>query len=71
VETSPDFEHWTVVHTVENNDELNDTNVTKSFTVAGAEEAQFIRLRQTGPAHSGKHFLAISAFEVFGTLISQ
>jgi hypothetical protein len=69
VETSPDNENWTIVDTRENNNDLDDMDVLKSFNVSSdAGEAQFVRLRQIGPAHSGKYFMAISAFEVFGTL---
>jgi hypothetical protein len=41
----------------------------KAFALKEEAEGGFVRLLQTGPAHSGKLFLAISSFELFGTLI--
>jgi uncharacterized coiled-coil protein SlyX len=68
---STDGKSWTEIDRRSENDELNAKNAAVVFKVDGdPPEARFVRLQQTGPAHSGKNFLALSAFELFGSLYS-
>jgi hypothetical protein len=69
VEVSPDAENWTLADTQADNDDLNNTNRIKAFELLAPVEGQYVRLRQTAAAHSDKNVLAISGFELFGTLI--
>jgi hypothetical protein len=69
VEVSDDAVRWIVVDSQKGNADLNGKGALKTFPVAaGPRESRFVRLRQTGPAHSGKDFLAICGFELFGSL---
>jgi hypothetical protein len=69
IEVSQDGNDWTIVDEKQDNNDLNGTNLVKAYELKEEVEARQVRLRQTGPAHSGKYFLAISGFEVFGTVI--
>jgi hypothetical protein len=68
VEVSDDNSTWFEADRRDGNDELNGTDRRASFAVTQTVEGQYVRIRQTGKAHSGKDFLAVSGFEVFGTL---
>jgi hypothetical protein len=70
IEVSDDGENWTTVDTRVDNSDLNATNATKVFELATDAEGEYIRIRQTGPSHSGKDFLVLSGFELFGTFIA-
>jgi hypothetical protein len=71
VEASLDGSEWTVIDSKTDNGELDNRNVTATWEVKSTEQWRFVRLRQTGLAHSGKNFLALSSFELFGELILQ
>jgi hypothetical protein len=71
VEVSSDGTNWTEIDHRENNAELNDRNVTRTFQVSQSEEGRFIRLVNIGRNHHGNDCLSISGFEVFGTLIER
>jgi hypothetical protein len=69
IEVSDDGTTWTVVDQREGNSDLNGTASVMAFPVQKeVDGCRFVRFRQTGPAHSGKNFLVLSAFEVFGSL---
>jgi hypothetical protein len=69
IEVSEDGFDWTVVDQKKDNDELNGTNIIKVFGLESEAEGRLVRLRQTGPAHSGKYFIAISGFELYGSVL--
>jgi hypothetical protein len=68
VETSADGESWREVAREENNEQLNGFRFTGTFAVAGGGECRFIRLVNIGRNHRGSDQLAISAWEIFGSL---
>ena len=69
---------WNVVDSRQNNNDLNDKNVTRNFSLGTPQSGafRFVRLRLTGKNHGGSDnldicgsdILAISALELFGTL---
>jgi hypothetical protein len=69
VEVSDDGSQWTDIDSREFNNDLNGPSQIRSFPVADGAVCRYIRLRQTGKNHCGNHFLAFSAFEIFGTLL--
>jgi hypothetical protein len=69
VEVSPDGAAWAEADRRDDSCELNGTNLVKAFELPRAAEGRCVRLRQTAPAHSGKHFLALSGFELFGSVL--
>jgi hypothetical protein len=69
VRVSGDGKVWTEIDSQTDNEKLNGKNAVAVFQVKGEVGlARFVRLQQTGPAHSGKNFLALSGFELFGVL---
>jgi hypothetical protein len=68
VETSADGESWREVAHEENNGQLNGSRFTGTFAVADGE-CRFIRLVNIGRNHYGNDCLAVSAWEIFGSLI--
>lgn len=68
IEVSNDGKDWTEVDRRENNSDLNDNRVTRSFRTSRQEECRFIRLRQIGKNHYGNDFLRFTSFEIFGLL---
>jgi hypothetical protein len=72
VECSKDEWEWVEMHRVVSSVDLNDGNVTKSWALTedlDPDGFRYIRIRQLGKNHEGRHQFAISSFEVFGTLI--
>jgi hypothetical protein len=69
VETSADGESWLEVAREENNKQLNGCYLTGTFAAAGGGECRFIRLVNIGGNHGANDILAISAWEVFGSLV--
>jgi hypothetical protein len=69
VETSADGKTWREVDHKENNKQLNGAHFTSTFPVAGGGECRFIRLVNIGRNHYGDDSLAITAWEIFGSLI--
>jgi hypothetical protein len=70
VESSLDGEAWTEIdRKTDNWDFKAGYWATASFAVSKSAECRFIRLSQTGERHAGDDYLAIRAFEVFGTLL--
>jgi hypothetical protein len=69
VEGSGDGIVWIPLDIRENNNDLNDRDVVRSFPVARSVRCKLIRLRQTGKNHGGNDYLVISSFELFGSLI--
>jgi hypothetical protein len=68
VEGSATGQNWVSLDVKEDNSELNDKGVTAVWKIAEADEVKLVRLRLTTPSHSGKHYLAISSFELFGSI---
>jgi hypothetical protein len=69
VETSTDGENWKEIDRKKDNAKLNGWKITGTFPVTGAGECRFIRLVNIGRNHAGYDMLAISAWEIFGSLI--
>jgi hypothetical protein len=70
VESSLDGEAWTEIDRKTNNVDFKANNwATASFAISKSAECRFIRLTQTGKNHGGNDYLAIQAFEFFGTLL--
>ena len=69
VETSTDGNVWTEVDRRENNGDLNEGNVTKTFPISVQKECRMFRIRQIGPNWAGANYVIFSSLEVFGTLI--
>jgi E3 ubiquitin-protein ligase HECTD1 len=69
VEGSVNGSTWTVLDKQDENNELTAKPVTRTYPARGRDELQFIRLRQTGKNNNGSDNLAISFFEVFGSLL--
>jgi hypothetical protein len=61
---------WVEINRRENNQTLNDRGIVRTFPISHPQNSGFhgIRLRQIGANHRLDHYLAISAFELFGEL---
>jgi hypothetical protein len=69
LEVSNDGSNWTEVDRHVDNSDLNGTSLIGTYSILGqVHESRFVRLRQIGKNHSGYDFLAVSGFELFGTL---
>jgi hypothetical protein len=66
VESSLDGDTWTEIDRKTGSEDFKVYGVA-SFAVSESAECRFIRLTQTGKTHDGHDYLAISAFEFFGT----
>jgi hypothetical protein len=71
LEGCDDGEHWIELDRRSDNDQLNGRLLVATFDIKTAALCRFIRLRQTGPNHSGTNFLVISGFELFGAVVSR
>jgi hypothetical protein len=60
---------WAVVDERDGEARTRNYGAVVAFPIAGAREARFVGMRQTGPNHAGKFHLALSAFELFGTML--
>jgi hypothetical protein len=69
VETSTDGQSWREVDYQADNEQLNDERCIGTFAVTGGGECRFIRLVNIGRNHYGNDQLAITAWEIFGTLV--
>jgi hypothetical protein len=70
-DSSNDGTAWIRLDERMNNNELNSANAGATFAISQPQPVHMIRLQQTGPNHSGKIFLVICSFEVFGTLFES
>jgi hypothetical protein len=68
IEGSLDGQRWTELDRKKNDGQLKGRNAYASFAMSTSAEVRMIRLRQTGKNHVGNNYLALSAFEVFGTI---
>jgi hypothetical protein len=68
VEGSETGDDWIELDRQTNNEDLNSRNVAKAWELKSGPPLRYVRLRQIGRAHSRKHYLAISSFELFGSL---
>ena len=71
IETSNDGSSWTEIDRKQNCKDLDDRNVTKMYNVNTSSSCRYIRLRQTGPGACSEYpnIIALSGFEIFGTLL--
>jgi hypothetical protein len=69
VESSLDGDAWTEIDWKENNKDFEGRFPAASFAVSTSAECCFIRLTQTDETHNENDYLAIEAFEFFGTLL--
>jgi hypothetical protein len=70
VETSLDGRDWQEIDYKEKCEDLNGSCSTATFPVAGAGPCRFVRLVQVGRCHQGGDGLCLSAWEIFGTIIT-
>jgi hypothetical protein len=67
LESSMTGEKWVELDSRSDNRKLASPLATATFSISGqGQSAKFIRLRQTGPNHSGTSVLAVSLFDVIG-----
>jgi hypothetical protein len=69
VETSNDATVWKEIDRQEGTLELKGQNVTKTFETVNDDPCRFVRLVNIGRNHAGNDSLAISRFDIFGSLI--
>jgi hypothetical protein len=69
IEGSTDGKSWTELDRRDNNNDLNGSSASATFSISRSAPVRMIRLRQTGPNHGGSNFLDMTAFEIFGSLI--
>jgi hypothetical protein len=69
IEGSSDGNNWMILDEERDNNELRESDVWRSFRIGTQANVSQIRLRQTGLNHGGDHILALSGFEIFGTLV--
>jgi hypothetical protein len=68
VETSMDGQEWTAVDRQNENDQLDGSMKTATFSISRAEKCRFIRLTNIGRTWRGDDYLHLSAWEIFGTV---
>jgi hypothetical protein len=68
---SVDGAHWTELDRQEKNRNLNRPNAIHSFVLPTPIESRCIRIMQTDKNHRGDDVLALSAFELFGTILEE
>jgi hypothetical protein len=68
LEVSEDGENWEEIDHRDNCTELSGKNRTRIFEVERAGEGRFVRLVNIGKNHYGDDCLALSAWELFGTV---
>jgi hypothetical protein len=71
IEVSDDKSSWTSVDEEVGNGDLNGASYVKTFKVDTPKSGQYLRMRQTGPNHTGGHCLSFDEIELFGNLVSQ
>jgi hypothetical protein len=64
-----DGDSWIEIDRREKNNDLNRANEIMTFSVARSDEVRMIRLRSTGPEHNRNNYSAVSAFEIFGSVV--
>jgi hypothetical protein len=69
IEGSLDGMNWMILDEKQDNNELRESDVWRSFAIGNQASVHQIRLRQTGLNHGGDHRVALSGFEIFGTLV--
>jgi hypothetical protein len=69
IEVSSDGSDWEAIDRYENNNELNDSSLIKTFSVSKSIECRFTRFDQIGLNYYGNHQLLFSALEIFGCLL--
>lgn len=73
VEVSDNGEKWTEVDRQDGNTDLNGKHAIMNFKISRipSDGIRFIRLRSTGKSHQGRFLIAITALEIFGTLVEK
>lgn len=71
VDSSLDGEAWQEIDRHENSDELKGVGLVGTFAVADCSALGLIRLVNIGQNHRGNDCLALSAWEIFGSLIND
>jgi hypothetical protein len=71
LEGSSDGSSWSVLDARTDNNDLNGSGLTATFSVSNRAWFRLIRLRQTGPNHAGNHTLLLSSLELFGRIMKQ
>ena len=72
LEVSEDGYNWTVFDSRQDNNDLNGPYLVQNFTIEGQpKRCRYVRLKQTGKNHAGTDQLTISAFEIFGSIVSD
>ena len=70
LEGSDDGREWAELDARDNDDSLNDALAFRRFKCVIKITCRFIRLRITGPDHSGTNILILNAIEFYGRLIA-
>ena len=65
----PSTDKWVVLDKRTDNQQLNGSGRVASFVVNNPELCNIIRIRMTGRNHAGTNHLALSGFEIFGTIL--
>jgi hypothetical protein len=68
IEVSNDKEKWIEIDRQTKNRELNGSNLIRSFSCVCEGEWRFVRMRTTGRNFRGDYALALTSFELFGSL---
>jgi hypothetical protein len=72
IEGSMDGRYWSEIDRQVDNHDLNASSSVRSFALTTVKtDCQFIRMTQKGKNHADTDVLALSAFEIFGTLIDS
>jgi hypothetical protein len=61
--------NWVEIDRRANNDDMKEKPHTATFAVSKSPLCRYILLTQTGESHGDNDYLAITDFEVFGTLL--
>jgi hypothetical protein len=69
VDGSQDGQNWIDLDQRCDNDQLNGSHAVASFEVTRSALCRYIRIRQVGKNHCGNHRIALSAFELFGSVL--
>ena len=73
LEGSNDSNQWNIIDEIHDCDYLNCPNATYSVTKLhdSGIPYQFLRIRQTGSNHKGKHFMTFKQIKFYGTVIDN
>jgi hypothetical protein len=69
LEGSKEGNSWIEIDRQDGRGDLNSQFAVATFSVCRSESVGLLRLRQTGPNHSGNNLLRFIAFEIFGSAV--